>query len=99
VSFRWRLVDLVPVKNQAIYGGFGLQAAGLDDRVDRVEDGEVYAASAYRVVRRQSAHSRSALVPHKTGGPSGHPWAGRSGRVQFSIKGYSAERATLNGRV
>ena len=47
VSFLWRLVDLVPVKNQAIYGGFGLQAAGLYDRVDRVEDGEVYAASAY----------------------------------------------------
>ena len=47
VSFLWRLVDLVPVKNQAIYGGFGLQAAGLYDRVDRVEDGEVYSASAY----------------------------------------------------
>ncbi len=46
-SFLWSLVDLVPVKNQTIYGGFGLQAAGLYDRVDRVEDGEVYAASMY----------------------------------------------------
>jgi NTE family protein len=47
VSFLWRLTELVAVKNQAIYGGFGMQAAGLYDRVDRVEDGEVYAASAY----------------------------------------------------
>jgi hypothetical protein len=47
LSFLWRLVDLVPVRNQAVYGGFGLQAAGLFDRIDLVEDGEVYAASAY----------------------------------------------------
>jgi NTE family protein len=47
-SFLWRLKDLAPVKNQAIYGGFGLQAAGLYDRVDfQVEDDEVYGASAY----------------------------------------------------
>ena len=46
-SFLWRLVDLVPVKNQAIYGGFGLQAAGLYDRVDLVADDEIYGLSAY----------------------------------------------------
>ncbi len=46
-SFLWRLKDLVPVKNQAIYGGFGLQFAGLYDRVDPVEDDETYGASAY----------------------------------------------------
>ena len=45
-SFLWRLVDLVEVKNQAIYGGFGLQAAGLYDRVDLVPDGEVYQCPA-----------------------------------------------------
>lgn len=46
-SFLWRLKELVPVKNQAIYGGIGLQAAGLYDRVDLVDDGEVYGVSAY----------------------------------------------------
>ncbi|MFZ2508311.1 MAG: patatin-like phospholipase family protein [Steroidobacteraceae bacterium] len=47
-SFLWRLKELVPIKNQAIYGGFGVQAAGLYDRVDfLVEDDEVYGASAY----------------------------------------------------
>jgi NTE family protein len=45
--FLWRLVELVPVKNQTIYGGLGLQALGLYDRVDRVADDEIYAASAY----------------------------------------------------
>ena len=46
-SFLWKLKDLVPVKNQAIYGGFGLQVAGLYDRVDLVPDDEVYGVSAY----------------------------------------------------
>ena len=47
VSMLWRIVDLVEVKNQAIYAGFGLQAAGLYDRVDRVPDGGVYSLSGY----------------------------------------------------
>lgn len=47
VSYLWHLKDLSPIKGQAIYAGFGLQAAGLYDRVDPVEDGEVYGASAY----------------------------------------------------
>ena len=46
-TFYWKLKDLVPVKNQAIYGGFGLQAAGLYDRVDLVPDSEIYGVSAY----------------------------------------------------
>ena len=46
-SYLWRLKELAPIKNQAIYGGFGLQAAGLYDRVDPVEDDEVFGASVY----------------------------------------------------
>ena len=41
-----RLKDL-SVRNTALYGGFGLQAAGIYDRVDPVEDGEVYGASLF----------------------------------------------------
>ena len=47
VSFLWSIRDLVPIKDQVIYAGLALQTAGLYDRVDRVEDGVVYAASAY----------------------------------------------------
>jgi NTE family protein len=43
----WRIVELSALKNQAIYAGFGLQALGVDDRVDRVADDEIYGASAY----------------------------------------------------
>ncbi len=43
----WRLKEIVPVKNLAIYGGFGLQAAGLYDRLDEVDDGEVYGLTGY----------------------------------------------------
>ena len=47
VNFLWRLKELVPVKNQAIYGGLGLQAASVYDRVDPVDDGEIYGISGY----------------------------------------------------
>ncbi len=46
-SFLWRLKDLVSIKQQAIYGGFGLYASGFYDRLDDVPDEEVYGASAY----------------------------------------------------
>jgi NTE family protein len=47
-SFLWRLKELSPIRNQAVYGGFGLQAAGLYDRVDfEEEDDDVYGVSAY----------------------------------------------------
>jgi NTE family protein len=47
VSFLWRLMELLPIGNQSIYGGIGLTAAGLNDRVDRIADGEVYSVSTY----------------------------------------------------
>jgi NTE family protein len=46
-SFLWRIKDLVTVKNQALYAGFGVYAAGLYDRFDGVPDDEIYGASAY----------------------------------------------------
>jgi len=46
-SFLWRIKDLVTIKNQAIYAGFGVYAAGLYDRFDGVPDDEIYGASAY----------------------------------------------------
>jgi NTE family protein len=47
LSLLWRITELLPLRNQSVYGGLGLQSAGLYDRVDRVPDGTVYAASAY----------------------------------------------------
>ena len=35
------------VKNQAIYGGIGVQAAGVYDRVDSVDDDEIFGLSGY----------------------------------------------------
>jgi NTE family protein len=46
-SVSWPVVELVALKNQSIYAGIGLQAAGLYERVDLVDDGQVYGASAY----------------------------------------------------
>ncbi len=46
-SFLWRVKDLVTIKNQALYAGFGVYAAGLFDNFDLTEDDEVYGASAY----------------------------------------------------
>lgn len=46
-TFLWQAVELSALKHQSIYAGFGLQAAGLYDRIDLVDDGTVYGASVY----------------------------------------------------
>jgi NTE family protein len=46
-SFLWRLVDLMPIKEKAIFGGFALQAGRVYQRVDPVPDGMVYGGSLY----------------------------------------------------
>ena len=46
-SYMWRVADIAALKEQAFYAGIGLQAAGLYDRVDHIEDGETYGASLY----------------------------------------------------
>jgi NTE family protein len=46
-SYLWHVADIAVLKEQAFYAGIGLQAAGLYDRVDQIEDGETYGASLY----------------------------------------------------
>jgi NTE family protein len=46
-SFLWRLMDLMTIRNKALYGGFAVQAGHLYRRVDPVPDGTIYGASVY----------------------------------------------------
>ena len=46
-GFLWRALEISALKREAIYAGFGLQVAGLYDRIDLVDDDVVYGMSAY----------------------------------------------------
>lgn len=46
-SYLRKTLEISALKQQSIYAGLGLQVAGLYDRIDLVDDGEVYGASAY----------------------------------------------------
>lgn len=43
----WTIADILPIANQALYGGVGLEGGHVYDRVDPVPDGELYGISAY----------------------------------------------------
>jgi len=43
----WRVADILPILNQALYGGLGVEAGHAHDRVDSVADGDLYGISAY----------------------------------------------------
>jgi NTE family protein len=45
VNVLWRIVNISPTRDQALYAGVGLQAAGLYERVDGVPDDEIYSGS------------------------------------------------------
>jgi NTE family protein len=46
-EFFWRIADVLPIVNQALYGGFGLQGARVYDRLDLVPNGTLYGVSGY----------------------------------------------------
>jgi NTE family protein len=46
-DFLWRVADILPIANQALYGAIGLQAGHVYDRVDPVANGMLYGISAF----------------------------------------------------
>ena len=66
----WRVADILPIANQTLYGGVGLQGAHVYDRVDPVPDGTLYGVSAY-------LGGRTPLGTLTIGvGKATHDWAG-----------------------
>jgi NTE family protein len=43
----WRIADILPILNQALYGGLGVEAGHVRDRIDSVADGDLYGISGY----------------------------------------------------
>lgn len=43
----WQVADILPIANQALYGGVALQGGRVYDRVDAVDDGTLYGISTY----------------------------------------------------
>jgi NTE family protein len=53
-SYLWKLADIVSLRGQALYAGVRLQVAQTYDRLDLVDDGEVYGGSVYITGRTQA---------------------------------------------
>jgi NTE family protein len=43
----WRVADILPIVNQTLYGGVGLEGGHVWERVDPVPDGDLYGFSLY----------------------------------------------------
>ena len=43
----WRVADILPIVNQTLYGGVGLEGGHVWDRIDPVADGDLYGFSVY----------------------------------------------------
>jgi NTE family protein len=43
----WRIADILPIANQALYGGIGVEGGHVYDRVDPVANGGLYGISGY----------------------------------------------------
>jgi NTE family protein len=46
-SYLWKVKDVLPVRNLALYAGIRLTGGEIDDRVDDGDDGEIYGASVF----------------------------------------------------
>ena len=46
-SYLWRVKDVLPIRNLALYAGIRLTAGAIYDRIDDGQDGEIYGGSVY----------------------------------------------------
>ena len=46
-SYLWKVVDVMPIRNLALYAGVRLAAGAVYDRIDNVDDGEIYGGSVF----------------------------------------------------
>jgi NTE family protein len=53
-SYLWKLTDIMSLRGQALYAGVRLQVAQTYDRLDLVNEGEVYGGSVYLTGRTQA---------------------------------------------
>ena len=53
-SYLWKLTDIMSLRGQALYAGVRLQVAQTYDRIDLVDEGEVYGGSVYITGRTQA---------------------------------------------
>jgi outer membrane protein assembly factor BamA len=53
-SYLWKLTDIMSLRGQALYAGVRLQVAQTYDRLDLVDEGEVYGGSVYLTGRTQA---------------------------------------------
>jgi NTE family protein len=66
----WRVADILPIANQTLYGGVGLQAAHVYQRIDPVPNGGLYGVSGYLGGRTPIGTLAIGL------GKATHDWAG-----------------------
>jgi len=53
-SYNWKMTDIMSIRGQALYAGVGLEAGRTYERLDFVDDGEVYGGSVYISGRTQA---------------------------------------------
>jgi NTE family protein len=53
-SYLWKLTDIMSLRGQALYAGIRLQVAQTYDRIDLVDDAEIYGGSLYITGRTQA---------------------------------------------
>jgi NTE family protein len=46
-SYLWKVADVMPIRNLALYAGVRLAAGVVYDRIDNVDDGEIYGGSVF----------------------------------------------------
>ena len=46
-SYLWKVVDVLPIRNLALYAGFELTAGRIYDRIDDGDDGDIYGGSVF----------------------------------------------------
>jgi NTE family protein len=53
-SYLWKMADIMTLRGQALYAGARLQATQVYDRLDRIDEGQIYGGSLFLTGRTQA---------------------------------------------
>jgi NTE family protein len=53
-TYLWKVKDVLPIRNLALYLGAGITAGAVDDRIDQGETGEIYGGSLFLTGRTRA---------------------------------------------
>ena len=98
-SYLWKVKDVLPIRNLALYAGVQLVGGAIYDRIDDGADGDIYGGSVFLTGRTMVGPLTVGIgATSRIRGACGSASAARSGTARFWRRAFFADRGSCRFR-